>query len=162
MDADLQHDETLLPQMLDVMRGGQADCVVGSRYPRSTEVAGWDRQRLQASRLATMAAKLFTRTALTDPMSGFFMVRLDSVLPLIPNLSGVGFKILLDIVLTAPPSYRVVEMPFDFRPREHGESKLDARAAHDFLFLILDKTTGRWIPTRFLGRPAAGRRSMRC
>ena len=78
------------------------------------------------------------------------MVRQDSVLPLIPNLSGVGFKILLDIVLTAPPSYRVVEMPFDFRPREHGESKLDARAAHDFLFLILDKTTGRWIPTRFL------------
>ena len=150
MDADLQHDERLLRSMLDVLRCGDADCVVGSRYLSNADVPGLNSQRARASRFATMIAQRLTRTTLTDPMSGFFMVRYDAVSSLIPDLSAVGFKILLDIVLTAPSTFRVIELPYTFRPRELGESKFDPRAAYDFAYLVLDKTIGRWIPTRFV------------
>jgi dolichol-phosphate mannosyltransferase len=156
MDADLQHDETLLFPMLEAVRAGEADCVVGSRYLHSHLVRGWDAQRVGASRFATRVAQLLTGTTLTDPLSGFFLLRQDAVLPLVPKLSGVGFKILLDIVLTAPASFRVRELPYSFRLRERGDSKLDARAAYDFFYLILDKLTGRWVPTRFVLFTAVG------
>ncbi len=156
MDADLQHDARLLPAMVAKLRRGEVDCVVASRYLAADRVAGWDQRRAEASRLATWFARFFTSTTLTDPMSGYFMLRRDAVMPLLPRLSGVGFKILLDIVLTAPPSLRIVELPGRFVPREIGESKFDARAAYDFLFLLLDKTVGRWVPTRFLMFAAVG------
>jgi dolichol-phosphate mannosyltransferase len=156
IDADLQHDETLLADMLAMLRARRADCVVGSRYLEDGEVTGWHRHRVAASRLATRLTTLLTRARLTDPMSGFFMIRRDAILPLIPRLSGIGFKILLDIVLTAPSSLRVVEMPYRFRPRERDQSKFDARAAYDFAYLIVDKTAGRWVPTRFLSFAAVG------
>jgi dolichol-phosphate mannosyltransferase len=140
MDADLQHDARLLPAMVAKLRRGEVDCVVASRYLAADRVAGWDQRRAEASRLATWFARFFTSTTLTDPMSGYFMLRRDAVLPLLPRLSGVGFKILLDIVLTAPPSLRIVELPGRFVPREIGESKFDARAAYDFLVAQLVAT----------------------
>jgi dolichol-phosphate mannosyltransferase len=72
IDADLQHDETPLPEMLVLVRRGQADCVVGSRYLAAHDDWSWDRQRAEASRLATRVAQLLTNTTLTDPMSGYF------------------------------------------------------------------------------------------
>ena len=156
MDADLQHDETRLREMLEMLRAGEADCVVGSRYVHTKVVEGWDVRRVGASRLATRIAQRATGTSLTDPMSGFFMLRHDAVLALVRKLSGVGFKILLDIVLTAPPSFRVRELPYTFQPRKRGDSKFDARAVYDFVYLILDKITGRWVPARFLMFTAVG------
>lgn len=156
IDADLQHDETLLRAMLATLRAGRADCAVGSRYLGDGDVTGWHHQRVAASRLATRLTRMLTRAQLTDPMSGFFMIRRDAVLPLIPHLSAVGFKILLDIVLTAPRSLRVIELPYQFRPRARDLSKFDARAAYDFAYLIVDKTIGRWMPTRFLIFAAVG------
>ena len=156
MDADLQHDETLLPAMLERLRDGEADCVVGSRYLHSAEVPGWDSRRVGASRLATRLTRILTRSTLTDPMSGFFMLRQEAALALVPDLSGVGFKILLDLVLSAPTSFRVEELPYAFRPRQVGDSKFDVRAAYDFLYLIVDKATGPWVPTRFLMFAAVG------
>ena len=156
MDADLQHDETLLPVMLERLQEGAADCVVGSRYLQSTEVPGWDAQRAGASRFATRLTSALTRSTLTDPMSGFFMLRQEAALALVPELSGVGFKILLDLVLSAPTSFRVVELPYTFRPRVIGDSKFDVRAAYDFLYLIVDKATGPWVPTQFLMFAAVG------
>ena len=156
IDGDLQHDETLMPEMLGVLRAGTADCVVGSRYQAEGGVAGWDERRVSMSRFATQLAKLLTRVELSDPMSGFFMIRRDAVAPLVPKLSGVGFKILLDIMLTAHRTLRVAELPYHFRPRERDESKFDTRAAYDFAYLILDKTIGRWVPTRFFIFSAIG------
>ena len=150
MDADLQHDENLLRPMFDLLREDRADCVVGSRYRDSVQIAAFGAGRARASRIATAIAQRFTRANLTDPMSGFFMIKYDLVLPLIPSLSAVGFKIFLDIVLTAPASMRVAELPYDFRAREAGESKFDLKAAYDFIYLIVDKTLGRFMPARFI------------
>ena len=150
MDADLQHDETRLPVMLDLLRSGQADLVVGSRYVDGGNADSFNRQRRGASEFATMLAKRLLRVEIADPMSGFFMIRRDRFEELAPQLSVHGFKILLDIIASARATLRAVEIPYAFGSRLHGESKLDSMVALDFLGLILAKLSGDTISLRFL------------
>jgi dolichol-phosphate mannosyltransferase len=150
IDADLQHDETQLPKMLGLLQGGEADLVVGSRYIEGGSAESFDRQRAGASQLATEVAKRVLRVKIKDPMSGFFMIRRDRFEQLAPQLSTQGFKILLDIVATARGELRVVEIPFTFGSRLHGESKLDSMVALDFLGLVLAKLTRDVVSLRFL------------
>ena len=102
-----------------------------------------------------------TRVEVTDPMSGFFMVGRAALEPCVRRLSGIGFKILLDILASSPRPLRVVELPYRFRDRLAGESKLDNRAIQDFLLLLVDKAIGRWVPARFV-LFTAGRRASAC
>jgi dolichol-phosphate mannosyltransferase len=150
MDADLQHDETLLTAMLAQLRGG-TDLAVASRYVDGGSAAGLSSAgRQQASRLSTEVARRLLGVTLSDPMSGFFMMRRDRFEELAPQLSAQGFKILLDIVATAHGSLRIAELPFVFGERQHGESKLDTRVALDFAALILAKLTNDTVSFRFL------------
>jgi dolichol-phosphate mannosyltransferase len=150
MDADLQHDETQLPKMLSLLQAGAADLVVGSRYIEGGSADSFDRRRAGASAFATEVAKRALRVSIADPMSGFFMIRRDRFEQLAPQLSTQGFKILLDIVATARGSLRIVEIPFTFGSRLHGESKLDSMVALDFLGLVLAKLTNDAVSLRFL------------
>src|SRR6202521_449288 len=100
LDADLQHDETLLPAMLQCMRDGDADLVVASRRIDDGSDAGLSGIRSDISRFASALAQRLLRVKLTDPMSGFFMLRRALVDEIAPLLSNQGFKILLDIVAT--------------------------------------------------------------
>jgi dolichol-phosphate mannosyltransferase len=150
MDADLQHDETLLPRMLSRLKGGETDLVVGSRYMSGGSASGLSSGRGSVSRLATKLARASTGITLTDPMSGFFMMRRDRFDPIAEKLSPYGFKILLDIALTAGASLRVAEEPYSFAARTHGESKLDAQVVLDFAGLLLGKLTGGAVTPRFL------------
>jgi dolichol-phosphate mannosyltransferase len=151
MDADLQHDETLLTQMLARLRAGEAELAVASRYTDGGSAAGLaSTRREKASRLSTAVARGLLGVTLSDPMSGFFMMRRDRFEALAPQLSSQGFKILLDIAATAGRDLRITELPFVFAERQHGESKLDARAALDFAALVLAKLTGDAVSFRFL------------
>jgi dolichol-phosphate mannosyltransferase len=152
----MQHDERLLPAMLDALRAGAADVVVGSRYVAGGGVGDWDARRLRISRLATRLGRLATGVALTDPMSGFFMLRRETFEAAARRLSGEGFKILLDLLASSPDRPRVRELPYVFRSRQAGESKLDSAAALAFGLLLLDKAVGRWIPARFVAFAAVG------
>lgn len=149
IDADLQHDERLLPQMLADLRSGLIDLSVGSRYVEGGEIGEWGGGRIRISRVATWLSRLFTPLRLADPMSGFFALRRDALEPSLRRLSGQGFKLLLDI-LTASPDLRVRERPFSFRPRQAGESKLDTVVAWEFAMLLSGKLVGRRLPSRFL------------
>jgi dolichol-phosphate mannosyltransferase len=150
IDADLQHDETQLPKMLALLQGGSADLVVGSRYVEGGSADSFNKQRAGASALATEVAKRVLRVKIADPMSGFFMIRRDRFEQLAPQLSTQGFKILLDIVATARGDLRIVEIPYSFSSRLHGESKLDSMVALDFLGLVLAKLTRDVVSLRFL------------
>jgi dolichol-phosphate mannosyltransferase len=150
IDADLQHDETLLPDMLAVLRGGEADIVVGSRYVEGGGMGEWAASRQLISRTATRIAKLIIRAELTDPMSGFFMLTREAFAGSMRNLSGQGYKILLDIFASHPDTLRLRELPYEFRTRQHGESKLDALVTWEYLMLVADKLFGRFVPVRFL------------
>jgi dolichol-phosphate mannosyltransferase len=149
MDADLQHDETLLPRMLERIREG-ADLVVGSRYVVGASSAGLSSIRQWGSDFATSLARRFLHVELKDPMSGFFMVSRSKVEPVAGRLSGEGFKILLDIVTASPTPLRTVELPFTFRDRLAGESKLDTLVTAEYLGLLCSKLSGGLLPTRFL------------
>jgi len=150
MDADLQHDETLLTTMLQKLRGG-IDLAVASRYLAGGSAAGLaGARREQASKFSTALARGLLGVTLTDPMSGFFMLRRARFEELAPQLSSQGFKILLDVVATARGSLRIAELPFVFGERQHGKSKLDTRVALDFAALLLAKLTNDAVSFRFL------------
>src|SRR5256885_11297268 len=150
MDADLQHDETLLTAMLARVRH-DADVAVASRFAEGASAAGLSSARREhASRLSNALTRRLLGVTLSDPMSGFFMMRRERFEELAPQLSSQGFKILLDIVATARGSLAIAELPFVFAARRHGESKLDTRVALDFAALVLAKLTNDTVSFRFL------------
>lgn len=155
MDSDLQHDESILPRMFALLQAGGVDLVVGSRYAAGGNSV-LSKRRDAMSRSATTLARRLTGVSLTDPMSGFFMIRRDCFDPLASSLATDGFKILLDIVLTARGSLRIEEEPYRFAVRQHGESKLDTRVILDFFGLLLAKLTGNALSTRFLSFSVVG------
>ena len=150
MDADRQHDERALRRMFQLLATTDADVVVGSRYVEGGGVSDWDRSRLAMSRFATHITNWITGTTLSDPMSGFFMMRRDAFLASLPKLSSVGFKILLDIAASSDRVLKIVEVPYQFRSRQYGESKLDLMVLWEFFLLLLDKSIGQYIPVRFI------------
>ena len=149
MDGDLQHDDSKLTAMIDQLVDGDLDIVVGSRYIDGGDTKGLSAQRLRVSRVGTRLAQRLLKADLSDPMSGYFVMRRSSFERSVRHLSLQGFKILLDIFASAERPLRYGEVPCEFRPRQHGESKLDTMAAWEFGLLLLDKMVGRWLPTRF-------------
>ncbi len=150
MDGDLQHDERLLPRMLDVLRNEPVDLVVGSRHvPGGGVGEGLSSGRIRISGLATRLARFICKAEIADPMSGFFMFRREVFERVVHRLSGQGFKILLDLMASSPRPLSVRELPFEFRRRRHGESKLDVVVAWEYGMLLADKLIGHIVPVRF-------------
>lgn len=150
MDADHQHDPKLLVSMLAAVKSGEAEVAVASRFADGASMEEWGRpDREKLSSVANMLARKLTGVELSDPMSGFFLLSTDTVRQLVPNLSGIGFKILLDILATADTPLKVKDFPMNFSARRSGESKLDRAIALDFLAGLYDKSFGKIIPTRF-------------
>lgn len=150
MDADLQHDEAALPNLLELVRSGVCDIAVGTRYTLGGSVGCWNAKRRQMSQFATWLSRAVTGVKLSDPMSGFFVIRREAFHSVVRELSGLGFKILLDILSTARSRLSVREAPYEFRSRLAGESKLDSYALWEFLLLLIDKKIGKYVPARFV------------
>ncbi|MGB8842206.1 MAG: glycosyltransferase family 2 protein [Aliidongia sp.] len=150
MDADLQHDETILPQMLAVLKDEPIDLVVGSRYVSGGGVGEWNATRANISDVATRLGRLVLKAEIADPMSGFFMMRREVFDDAVRKLSAMGFKILVDLLASSPVALRIKELPYQFRARVAGESKLDTQVAWEFLLLLADKLVGHIVPIRFI------------
>jgi dolichol-phosphate mannosyltransferase len=156
LDADLQHDEAALPRMLDAIKQQDLDIVIGSRHVAGGGVGEWNRRRITISGIATHLARLVIAAELSDPMSGFFVISRPAFERAVRRLSGQGFKILVDLFASTPIPFRFAEMPYVFRQRLHGESKLDSLVAWEYLMLLIDKRFGRFVPVRFLSFAAIG------
>lgn len=156
IDADMQHDERILPQMLDTLRSGSHDVVVGSRYIAGGGIGSWDQTRASMSAFATRLAKFVIKQDVSDPMSGFFMITRPSFEATVRHLSGYGFKILLDLFASSPQPLRVKEIAYEFRNRQFGESKLDSMVMIEYVLLLIDKVTGGMVPPRFVMFAAVG------
>lgn len=150
MDADLQHDEALLPGMLDRLRADAADVVVGSRYIGGGSTGELASGRVWISRIASALGQLVLKARVSDPMSGFFMLQRTYFDRVARDLSGKGFKILLDLLASGRRDVRVAELPYHMRARRHGDSKLDTMVVWEYLVLIADKLFGRYVPVRFV------------
>ena len=150
MDADLQHD----PQVLDTLGARldadpELDLAIASRFVEGGGTGDWESERLAKSETASRIARVVLKADLADPMSGFFMIRGERFRELAPHLSGIGFKILLDLLTSARRPLRFAEVPLQFHRREVGESKLDHVVAMEFLVALYDRLFGRIVPTRF-------------
>jgi dolichol-phosphate mannosyltransferase len=150
MDADLQHDEAVLPEMLRKIEKEKLDVVIASRRVEGGSMGEFAKTRVKLSVLGTKVSKLVCRCEVSDPMSGFFLVEARFLRALAPNLTASGFKILVDILASSQISPRLGEVPYRFRTRQQGESKLDVNVQMEYLFLIVDKLVGNWMPTRFV------------
>jgi dolichol-phosphate mannosyltransferase len=150
MDADQQHDPALLPGMIADVSSGAWDIVCASRFAEGADTAQWNEPgRERASHFANALARKLTGRNLSDPMSGYFAMRTAMLRENAHKLSGIGFKILLDIVATVDGPLRIKEVPLDFAPRSQGQSKLDRTVMFEFLVGLYDKWLGRVIPTRY-------------
>ena len=157
IDGDLQHDETRLPVMLNELRSGQYDLAVASRHVEGGNNDGLaNRWRHMLSDGGIWLAQRVLPVKLTDPMSGFFMLPAALFEELAGQLTGQGFKILLDLVLSSAAPLRVKEIPAAFHERQAGESKLDTQVMIQFGGLLLDKTFAGYLPLRFLSFAIVG------
>ncbi|MBW6525049.1 glycosyltransferase family 2 protein [Sphingomonas sp. RHCKR47] len=162
IDADLQHDETRLPVMLGLLETTDVDLVIGSRHVAGGGVGEWDQHRQRMSRVATWIAHRLAGVRVSDPMSGFFVVRRSVVEAAIYDLSQQGYKILLDILTASPRPLRVAEVGYVFRERHAGTSKLDVVVLIEYAFLLIDKLTHGLIPPRFILFCAIGGLGLLC
>src|ERR1700744_791845 len=143
MDADLQHEEKGLPAMLTRLQGGGADLVAGTRYVEGGSAGSFSKRRGAMSRTATRLTHRLVGTSLSDPMSGFFMMRRDRFEEIAPRLSPVGFKILLDIAATGGERLSIAGQPYVFRHRRQpGSGGASGRAAPGA------GVHARWLPRR--------------
>lgn len=156
IDGDLQHDETKLKEMLTLLKTSDHDLILGSRYTNEGSFGDWDTTRIKVSQFATKMSRLITRQAISDPMSGFFMLTREAFNKSVRNLSLRGYKLLLDIVTSYPGEMRIKDVSFEFRSRVHGDSKLDNMVMMEFLFMIIEKFTHGYIPARFVLFSAVG------
>ncbi len=150
MDADLQHDESILPRMLAKLKAEQLDLVVATRNSEGGSMGDFSAERVRLSDLGKRLGTAISHCDLSDPMSGFFMLDRRFLEEVAPSLSGIGFKILLDIVASAKRTVRFGEVPYRFGQRLYGASKLDIGVGVEYLQLLLDKTIGSILPPRFV------------
>ena len=151
MDADLQHDEAILPAMIALIERDEADIVVGSRLVEGgSSAGGFSAWRAFASSFAMNLARWLIGSGVSDLMSGFFAMKRDKFEAIAPRLTTGGFKILLDILASASPPLRAKEVGYKFRARLEGDSKFDARAMSDFFALLIHKASGGYVPPRFV------------
>lgn len=138
MDGDLQHDESFVLKMIDM--AGACDLVVGSRYKEGGTIeGGWPFHRKVLSGMATLMAKVFLGVNVSDPMSGFFIVRAQAYRKIRPYLNPRGFKILLEILYLLqihPEKSRLGEIGIFFRKRTSGHSKLGLKVIFNYLISL--------------------------
>ncbi len=150
IDADLQHDERILPDMYRALADNRAELAIGTRVEDDGTERGLSPARQTLSDLGAWVFRLFAGATIRDPMSGFFMLRREIVERLAPRLSPDGFKILVDVILSSDRILEIAEIPYQFRKRAAGESKLTALVGLDFLGLVVRHASGGLLPIRFV------------
>ncbi len=128
MDADFSHDPSALPKMVAALESGAYGLAVGSRYVPGGGIANWPARRVITSRVACWLARPLT--PVKDVTSGYFLVRRDALDGV--TLDPIGFKIGLEVIAKAHYG-RAIEIPYVFKDREAGESKLNQREIFNYL-----------------------------
>ena len=132
MDADLSHDATALPAMINAF--SESDIIIGSRYVKGGRIVGWPLSRHIVSRVAILIAKILLNPSVKDTTSGFVLYRRQMLEALQGKLSTRGYKLLLEVLVKSPQA-RVKEIPITFVNRLKGKSKLNRGEIIEFIKL---------------------------
>jgi dolichol-phosphate mannosyltransferase len=132
IDADLQHPPELLLKLWgEIARGG--DLAVASRHVEGGGVSDWSPIRRILSRGAQTLGLIILPEVIgrvSDPMSGYFMVRRSCIAG--RTLSPVGYKILIEVVARGRVPW-IGEVGYVFEERKEGESKVTSKQYVDYL-----------------------------
>lgn len=140
MDADFQHDESLLPAMFRALRDEGLDLAIPTRYSGSGAAgSGFVPWRHFVSATLTRLGALMLKQKVSDPLGGYFMMARPVLVEARPHLIGGSIKILLDILCSVDRPLRIREFPYRFRRRKSGVSKLGLEAGLDFFRFIWRK-----------------------
>ena len=152
MDGDLQHDETVLISMIASFNTDpELNLVIGSRNVEGGSSGnGLSGMRSFGSNIATVMARKLLKIQVQDPMSGFFMIKLESFREVVGELQKQGFKILTDLLSASRGGWKIKEIPFVFKERQYGQSKMDSAVTLEYFGLILARLTGGAISIRFV------------
>jgi dolichol-phosphate mannosyltransferase len=135
MDADLSHSPSYLNILLQEIKTSKTDIVIASRYIKDGKILGWTKKRVFYSKVATFISKsLFKLNNVTDPMSGFFIIKRDIIQNM--KFSTSGYKILLEILVKSK-NLKSKEIPYTFINRKNGASKLSSKVIIDFFKAII-------------------------
>jgi dolichol-phosphate mannosyltransferase len=149
MDGDGQHDPAAIRALAEMILRGDKDLVCVSRYIGETDTGlSWFRDL--GSKAATAVTGMVLKVPLTDPMSGCFMMTREYYMSARPKLTGVGFKILVDVAASSSIKPRFGEIKAALRQRQGGTSKLDIRVVLDLGALLVEKATKGFLPARFV------------
>ena len=130
MDADFSHSPSHINRLVSEIRRSNSDLVIASRYVKGGRIVGWTSKRIFLSKFATNLSKLiFGLSNVSDPMSGFFIVKRSIIRKMQFNTSG--FKILLEILVKSK-NIKIEEIPYTFSDRASGVSKLNSKVTIDF------------------------------
>jgi dolichol-phosphate mannosyltransferase len=149
IDADLQHDPAILPDMVAALDDGRADVVVGSRATEGGGYGDWAASRRLVSWVATFIARVVLRVSVSDPMSGYFALTRSAYERGAAGINPRGFKILLEFI-GRDRDLRVLEVPYEFRNRVHGETKLNRSVIRSYLLAVAELRLGRQVDPAFL------------
>lgn len=128
MDADLSHDETIIPRLIKPLQENRAQVAVGSRHVKGGGSDNWPFIRRFISKTAILMGRI--ATDVKDVTSGYFFFRkeiLDGV-----EINAIGFKIGLEIFVKGNYEH-FIEIPFIFKDRQHGVSKLGRGEVFNYL-----------------------------
>ena len=151
MDSDGQHEPAAVRRAVKMLAERDLDLVIGSRFHQEATIDGLSRRRERGSSWANNAARFSLASSygsLTDYMSGFFALRLDTSMPSVRKVDVNGFKFLYELLSISKGQLRCDEIPLSFQPRSHGTSKLDIAIFWDFLISLLHTLSLRLLPRR--------------
>jgi len=140
MDGDGQHDPALIPALLERLSEPGVDVAVASRYLDDAR-SGLHGPRHWLSRTGTWLTDITLGVPLADPLSGCFAMTRDWYAQVRRQLSGLGFKILIDVVASGTRRPHTAQVPTLLRARAGGASKLDTRVIIDLIALLIEKRT---------------------
>ncbi len=146
IDADLQHDERRIPDLVSAVAAG-ADVALGSREVDGGGYGSFPRRRLAISRLGATLARRVIGVEVSDPMSGFFAVSRDRYQDLAGGLNPRGFKILLEFLARGREPV-VAEVGYQFRQRKGGTTKFDGTVALGFIVSLTELAVARRLGRR--------------
>ena len=156
MDADLQHDPTFILKLLDNMNRSGASIVVASRFIKNSNIDNFHILRAIGSKIMIRVFNLFSSIKLSDPMSGYFIIKRNLFIKMSKNLSSDGYKILADIILNIPNNTLVNQIPIDFKERHAGKSKMNFKVLWDLLLIILHSLLKKYLPREYLSYTCVG------
>ncbi|WP_114238752.1 glycosyltransferase [Dyella sp. C9] len=140
MDGDGQHDPAMITALLDKLDDPNVDVAVASRYLEDSR-SGLGRVRHGMSRAGVLLTDSLLGVRLADPLSGCFAMTREWYQKVRSQLSGLGFKILIDVVASGTERPRTAQVPTLLRTRIGGESKMDTRVVLDLIMLLVEKRT---------------------